>query len=122
MGSLLSQGIGFASNAPPLDPHYQTPRSFEMNIGVQREVQRGMIFSADFVRNVQTHYFLAIDENHTGDVRYFDKVAAQQAVAATLSFWGAALSTGRSSCVRPIQTGQTKADIHREQPPWQISH
>jgi hypothetical protein len=60
-----------------------------MNIGVQREVQRGMIFSADFARNVQTHYFLAIDENHTGDVRYFDKVAAQQAVAATLSFCGA---------------------------------
>jgi hypothetical protein len=36
-----------------------------------------MILSADFVRNVQTHYFLGIDENHTGDVRYFNKAVAQ---------------------------------------------
>jgi hypothetical protein len=55
-----------------------------MNIGVQREIRSGIVFSADFVRNVQTHYFLGIDENHTGDVRYFNKAAAQQAIAATL--------------------------------------
>ena len=47
-----------------------------------------MILSADFVRNVQTHYFLGIDENHTGDIRYFNKAAAQQAVAATLTKCG----------------------------------
>jgi hypothetical protein len=88
LGSSVSQGLGSSLNAPPLDPDYQTPRSVEMNIGVQREIRRGMIISADFVRNVQTHYFLAVDENHTGDVRYFNKTAAQQAIAATLSDCG----------------------------------
>jgi hypothetical protein len=86
-GALLNQGLG------PLfmyDPKFRTPRSVEMNIGVQREIRSGMIFSADFVRNVQTHYFLGIDENHTGDVRYFDKAAALQAISATLTACGVA--------------------------------
>lgn len=87
LGSLVSQGQGITV-APPLNPDYRTPRSLEMNIGVQREIRRGMILSADFVRNVQTHYFLAIDENHTGDVRYFNKAAAQQAIALTLTLCG----------------------------------
>jgi len=86
-GALLNQGLG------PLfmyDPNFRTPRSVEMNIGVQREIRSGMIFSADFVRNVQTHYFLGTDENHTGDVRYFDKAAALQAISATLTACGVA--------------------------------
>jgi hypothetical protein len=87
LGSLLRQGLGF-NNGAPFDPDYRTPRSVEMNIGVQREIRPGTIFSADFVRNVQTHYFLAIDENHTGDVRYFDKLAAREAIVATLNLCG----------------------------------
>jgi hypothetical protein len=81
IGALLKQGIGPAIG--PYDPNYQTPRSAQMNIGVQREIRPGMIFSADFVRNVQTHYFLGIDENHTGDIHYFNKAAALQAISAT---------------------------------------
>jgi Carboxypeptidase regulatory-like domain len=88
LGSLLSQGQGLNGAGPPLDPGYQTPRSVEMNIGIQREIFRGTIVSADFIRNVQTHYFLDVDENHTGDVRYFSKTAAQEAVAATLTLCG----------------------------------
>jgi carboxypeptidase family protein len=87
LGSLLSQGLG-SNSVPPLDPNYHTPRSVEMNIGVERELRPGMVFSADFVRNVQTHYFIGIDENHTGDVRYFNKSAAQQAIASTLAACG----------------------------------
>jgi hypothetical protein len=87
IGSLLHQGLGFGCCV--YDPNFRTPRSVQMNIGVQREIRPGMVFSADFVRNVQTHYFLGIDENHTGDIRYFNKSAAQQAIAATLSLCGA---------------------------------
>jgi Carboxypeptidase regulatory-like domain len=88
VGGLLERNLGFGLFAAMYDPNYRTPRSVEMNIGVQREIRSGMIFSADFVRNVQTHYFLGIDENHTGDVHHFDKVAAQQAIAATLGACG----------------------------------
>jgi hypothetical protein len=87
-GSLLDHGLGIGFGALMYDPNFQTPRSVQMNIGVQQEIRTGMVLSADFVRNVQTHYLLGIDENHTGDIRYFNKAAAQQAVAATLSQCG----------------------------------
>ena len=69
-----------------------------------------MIFSAGLVRNVQTHYLLALDENHTGDVRYFSKSAAREAVAATLSSCGVAtISQAIALCpmnpTGPDQTG-----------------
>jgi hypothetical protein len=88
VGSLLDQGLGFGLGASMYDPNYRTPRSVQMNIGVQREIRPGVVFSADFVRNVQTHYFLGIDVNHTGAVRYFNKSAAQRAIAATLAACG----------------------------------
>jgi hypothetical protein len=86
IGLLLSKGLGFGCCV--YDPNFRTPRSVQMNIGVQREIRPGMVFSADFLRNVQTNYFLGIDENHAGDIRYFNKSAAQQAIAATLSLCG----------------------------------
>jgi hypothetical protein len=89
VGSLLNQGLGIGLNASMYDPNFQTPRSVQMNIGFEREIWPGRIFSADFVRNVQTHYFLGIDENHTGDVRYFNKAAARAAISATLAQCGA---------------------------------
>lgn len=88
VGSLLQQGLGIGLSATMYDPNFQTPRSVEMNIGVQREIRPGMILSVDFVRNAQTHYLLGIDENHTGDVRYFNKAAAQHAIAGTLAACG----------------------------------
>jgi carboxypeptidase family protein len=88
VGSLLDQGLGIGLTANMYDPNFQTPRSVQMNIGIQREILPGMIFSADFVRNVQTHYFLGIDENHAGDTRYFNKPAAQAAITATLNQCG----------------------------------
>jgi hypothetical protein len=88
VGSLLDQGLGIGLAANMYAPNFRTPRSVQMNIGIQREIRPGMTLSADFVRNVQTHYFLGIDQNHTGDIHYFNKAAAQQAIAATLSKCG----------------------------------
>jgi hypothetical protein len=88
VGTLLSTGLGFGPLATMFDPNFQTPRSWEMNVGLQREIRAGMVLSADFVRNVQTHYLLGVDENHTGDIRYFNKAAAQKAIARTLAECG----------------------------------
>ena len=57
VGSLLDQGLGIGLAANMYAPNFRTPRSVQMNIGIQREIRAGMILSADFVRNVQTHYF-----------------------------------------------------------------
>ncbi len=106
-GSLLNQGLGFSG---ALDPNYRTPRSVEMNIGIQREIQPGIVLSADFVRNVQTHYFMGIDENHTGDVRYFNKAAALQAISATNQSFNCGAGTDSNSIQCAISAGAQIGD------------
>ena len=89
-------------NAPGFsmfNPDYQPPRSVQMNIGIQREIRRGMVLSVDFIRNVQTHYLLGIDENHAGDARYFNLTGAQAAIASTLSDCGvSSIDQGIAGC------------------------
>lgn len=99
----------FAPGNSMFNPAYRSPRSVQMNIGFQRELKPGMVVSADLVRNVQTHYLLGVDQNHAGDVRYFDKGGAQAAIAATLAACGAA-SVSQSwalNCLFDPATGTT---------------
>lgn len=90
IGSLVTQGLGVGTNAVPLTfaPNFQTPRSFQLNIGIQRELRHGTVLSVDYLRNVETHSLLAVDLNHTGDTRHFNLAGAQAAIAQTLSFCG----------------------------------
>jgi len=81
-----------------------------MNIGVQREVRPGMILSVDFVRNVQTHYFISIDENHTGDIHYFNKAAALQAISATNQFFNCGTGTDFKTIQCAIAAGAQMSD------------
>src|SRR5271169_4537078 len=92
------------------DPNFQTPRSLQMNIGVQHELRPGMILSADFVRNVQTHYLLGIDENHTGDIHYFNKAAALQAISATNQLFNCGSGTDSGSVQCAINAGAQMTD------------
>jgi hypothetical protein len=58
-------------------PNYVSPRSVQMNIGIQRELHHGMVLTADFLRNVDTHSLLGQDINHVGDVADFNLTGAQ---------------------------------------------
>jgi len=87
-GSAIDAGFAPTTYANMYYPDYKSPRSVQMNIGIQQEIRLGMVLSADYLRNVQTHYLLGVDVNHTGDSRYFDKNAAQTAIATTLSQCG----------------------------------
>jgi len=69
-------------------PNYRTPRSYQMNIGFQRELVRGGVLSVDYVRNISLHFPLTIDVNHVGDARYLNATAAANAIAATLANCG----------------------------------
>ena len=85
-------GTGLPNFFPPgnslFNPNYKSPRSVQMNIGIQHELRRGMVLSVDYARNVQTHYLLGVDQNHSGDIRYFNLAGAQAAIAATLAKCG----------------------------------
>src|SRR5262249_48819780 len=41
-------------------PDYQTPRSVQMNIGFEHQLGKGIVWSADYLRNIGTHTLLAI--------------------------------------------------------------
>ena len=78
-----SSSCFFPTGFSMFNPNYKSPRSVQMNIGIQREIRPGMVLSADYVRNVQTHYLLGTDVNQNGNIAYFNKSGAIQAINAT---------------------------------------
>jgi hypothetical protein len=110
VGSLLDQGLGFGLAPLMYDPNYRTPRSLQMNAGVQREFGRGIILSVDFVRNVQTHYFIGMDENHTGDVRYFNTAAAVRSISETNQSFNCGSGADSNSIQCAIAAGAQMTD------------
>jgi hypothetical protein len=96
----------FPSGNSMFNPDYKSPRSVQMNIGIQRELHRGMVLSVDFARNVQTHYLLGVDQNHAGDINYFNLTGAQKAIAKTLSNCGVtSINAAIANCPNNPTTG-----------------
>ena len=89
IGNTLAAGGG-VNGINMFAPNYQTPRSLQMNIGFERQLGKGIVWNADYIRNVGTHTLLAIDVNHVGDVRFFNKANANAAIQNTLAFCNAA--------------------------------
>ena len=69
-------------------PNYRTPRSLQMNAGIQRELKPGLVFSVDYVRNVTTQLLVDEDLNQSGNVQYFNSAAANYAVNVTNASFG----------------------------------
>ncbi|MGO9124431.1 MAG: carboxypeptidase regulatory-like domain-containing protein [Terriglobales bacterium] len=87
IGNALSDGLD-ATGTDLYAPNYVSPRSVQMNFGIQHELHQGMVFTADYLRNIETHTLLAIDTNHVGDARYFSKSNAMAAINQTLANCG----------------------------------
>jgi Carboxypeptidase regulatory-like domain len=93
-----------------LDPNYRTPYSYQMNIGVQRQLSPGAVLSADYIRNVNLHYLMSIDTNQVGNVKYFNKTAALAAISAVNNFYGCGASTAAAATNCAIAAGASIAD------------
>src|SRR5260370_32643902 len=100
--NFLEPGLGVPLGV--FGPNYKTPRSVQMNFGIQREIRPGMVFSADLLRNVETHSLLGVDVKHDGSISNFNLAAAEGAIAATNSAFGCATV----NCA--ITAGATMAD------------
>jgi len=105
VGSAGVLGSGLGVPLGMLAPDYKTPRSVQINIGIQREIRHGMVFSADYLRNVETRSLLGIDVNHDGDVKNFNLANAKAAIAATNASFG-----GCATVDCAIGKGATMAD------------
>ncbi len=81
-------GNSTACTGSMFGPDFRSPRSYQMNIGVQRELRPGTVISVDYLRNVDVHIAEGIDFNHVGDARFLDTQTAANAIATTLSNCG----------------------------------
>lgn len=111
--NLLGQGINIVANVPGsqmLAPDYRSPKSIQLNIGMEHELRRGTVISADYIRNVATQLLLAVDKNHVGDTRYFNKSAALSAISATNAAFGCGVGTDATSINCAITNGAKISD------------
>jgi len=87
VGNTLAQGPNSTGNNM-FAPNYRSPRSWQMNVGIQQELRPGMIISADYLRNVGLAFLQSSDTNFVGDARFLNRQAAQNAINATLAQFG----------------------------------
>jgi hypothetical protein len=106
-GNLLSEGLNLGFGL--FVPNYRTPRSIQMNFGIERELRSGMVLSTDYVRNVGTHYLLSVDVNHVGDASFFNPTNALTAISATNNSLGCSTGTDTASIDCAIRRGATLA-------------
>jgi len=71
-----------------LDPKYRTPYSTQVNVGIQRQIGKGLFVSADFLHNANVHSPLAHDVNLVGAASTFNRPAAMNAISATEASFG----------------------------------
>ena len=112
IGNGLAAGLNYnsAGGAGLFAPNYKTPRALQMNIGIQHEIRRGMVVSADYLRNVETHALLNVDINQVGAARHFNPTQAAAAVNATVAACGA--SSLQGAITSPAQGGQGCAALN----------
>jgi Carboxypeptidase regulatory-like domain len=91
-------------------PDYVSPRSVQMNFGVQRQFGRNTVLSVDYVRNVNTHTLLGLDTNKVGDARFLNVPNAQAAISATNSAFECGSGFDSASIQCAINNGATIAD------------
>jgi hypothetical protein len=112
-GSFIGNPGAFAApnsnGLSPLAPNYQSPRSVQMNIGIQREIRPGTVFTADYLRNVSTRTTLGIDVNHGGDASTFNLANATADRDAAQVAAGCLPGAGQVTCMITNSGGAANA-------------
>ncbi|MGB8582836.1 MAG: TonB-dependent receptor [Candidatus Sulfotelmatobacter sp.] len=106
IGNALADGKD-ATGTALLAPNYVSPRSVQMNVGLQHEIRPGMVLTVDYLRNIETHTLLAIDTNHVGDARFFNLANAMAAISATNASLGCPAASDPASINCAISKGAT---------------
>jgi hypothetical protein len=106
IGNALADGVD-ATGTALLAPNYVSPRSLQMNVGLQHEIRPGMVLTVDYLRNIETHTLLAIDTNHVGDARFFNLANAMAAISTTNAQLGCPAASDPASINCAISKGAT---------------
>lgn len=93
-------------------PLYKTPYSIQINGGVQRELWKGAVISADFVHNATLHIGETTDLNHVGAARTLNTAAAQNAITTVINSKSACVGqTGTAGVQCAINAGATLSNF-----------
>ena len=95
--SYIGSGDGLFANSIYAGP-YKTPYSIQINGGIQYELSKGLLVSADYVHNATLNIPLSQDVNHNGAARTLNPAAAANAIANTLAPNPAANYPGYPMC------------------------
>ncbi len=68
-----------------------------------------MLLSADYVRNVGSHFLLSVDVNHVGDARFLNLANALAAISVTNNSFGCGAGTGAAFINYAVTKGATMA-------------
>jgi hypothetical protein len=113
VGETLS--IAQSSGLDAYAPHqFTTPRSIHVNFGIEQQLGKGMLVSADYVHQVDYKFEQSQDINAVGDARFYDPVAAAAGVNAAVTQCGTAtIDAAIASCpgLHSDGTGVTIADL-----------
>jgi len=104
--SYIGTGNGLFANNIYAAP-YVSPYSIQYNGGIQREIAKGIILSADYVHNSTLKIPISQDVNHVGAARTLNVAAAQNAIAATTAANGCAGGYSQAAITCAIAAGAT---------------
>jgi hypothetical protein len=106
VGTSQSNGsfVGTALSAlnPSYDllyPGYRTPRTWQVNGGIEKEIRPGTIFSFDYIRSIGLHYLIGEDINHSGAARSFNQANAVAARDRAQLANGCPAGFGQATCM-----------------------
>lgn len=91
-------------------PNWRVPRSYQMNFGFERQLSKGGVLSADYIRNVSLRFPLTVDVNHVGDASHLEQAAALNAIGLTTTAFGCS-GTNSAAIDCAIAAGATINDF-----------
>ncbi len=104
-------GLNIGNGAITYAPAYRSPYSIDYNFGIQQEVFKGAVFTADYVHIGTLRIQQTIDQNHVGDSRYLSVPNAQAAITATTAAAGCAGGYSSAAITCALAAGKTMADF-----------
>ncbi|WP_047492034.1 carboxypeptidase regulatory-like domain-containing protein [Terriglobus sp. TAA 43] len=113
LGETLTANGGSGTTGGPYGTAFRSPYSQQWNAGVQREIVKGGVLSADYIHNSTIKIAQWVDQNHIGAARYLNATAARNAIAATAANYtacaAAATTSAQADCA--IANGATLDDF-----------
>ena len=104
IGTTRAAGID-VNGIAMLAPNYVSPRSTQINAGLEHVFGKSSVLELDYLRSIGTHMLLAEDVNHVGDATYFNLGNADAAIARTTAAFGCAGGSSGSAVNCAIAAG-----------------